>query len=88
LAALQQFELLLPTLIREEDIARGGYTGEDRRGQEVCYPFPTLSIGAVMVSAHSLVTHLEVSGAAAEAKKHAKRITGNSLFVERRKLFG
>jgi EAL domain-containing protein (putative c-di-GMP-specific phosphodiesterase class I)/GGDEF domain-containing protein len=87
MAALRQFELLLPTLITEEDFARGGYTGEDRRGQAVCYPFPTLSIGAILVSARSLVTHLEVSTAAAEAKKHAKRIAGNSLFVERRKLF-
>lgn len=85
-AALRQFEQLLPMLIPEIDLTRGHYVAEDRRGNEVCYPFPTLSIGAIVVPAHTQATHLELSAAAADAKKHAKSLPGNSLFIERRKL--
>ncbi len=84
-AALEQFALQVPTLLSEDDRARGGLVGEDRRGQEMFFPFPTLSIGAVVVHANELTSHLEVSAAAADAKKQAKRIAGNSLFTERRR---
>jgi len=86
-AALQQFEALILPLMGEADRARGGFISEDRRGQQVFYPFPTLSIGAVAVANGTQATHLEISAAAAEAKKYAKRIAGNSLFAERRRLF-
>jgi GGDEF domain-containing protein len=84
--ALEQFALHVPTLLSEEDRARGGLMSEDRRGEETFFPFPTLSIGAVVVHTNELTSHLEVSAAAADAKKQAKRIAGNSLFTERRRL--
>jgi diguanylate cyclase (GGDEF)-like protein len=83
--ALEQFALHVPTLLSEEDRARGGLMSEDRRGEETFFPFPTLSIGAVVVHTNELTSHFEVS-AAADAKKQAKRIAGNSLFTERRRL--
>lgn len=85
--ALDQFGAQVPTLLSEDDRARGGITSQDRGGQETFYPFPTLSIGAIAVQSNELTSHLEVSAAAAEAKKQAKRIAGNSLFIERRKPF-
>lgn len=85
-AALEQFALHIPTLLSDEDRARGGLVSEDRRGENTFFPFPTLSIGAVVVHANELTSHLEVSAAAADAKKQAKRISGNSLFTERRRL--
>ena len=46
-----------------------------------------LSIGAVHIPGNELFeSHREVSAAAAEAKKNAKKTIGSSLFVERRKL--
>jgi diguanylate cyclase (GGDEF)-like protein len=64
--------------------AAGGYKTEDRQGRLVHHPLPTLSIGAVMVGEGMFNSHYQVAEAATAAKKQAKRITGNSLFVERR----
>ncbi len=85
--ALAAFGERMSALLTDEERACGGYASEDRRGQPVFFPFPTLSIGAVIVEGAGAITHMEVSGAAAEAKRQAKRIPGNSLFVERRRMF-
>jgi diguanylate cyclase (GGDEF)-like protein len=71
-------------LFSEEDLARGGILAEDRRGQSIVHALPALSIGAVLVDAGSRHSHHEISAAAAEAKKQAKREAHSSLFVERR----
>lgn len=66
------------------DRERGGYVAENRQGQSVFVPLATLSLGAVHVeTAHFSAFH-QVSAAAAIAKKEAKKLPGNSLFVERR----
>ena len=62
----------------------GGYESEDRQGRLMFHPFPTLSIGAVAIQPGDFSSHYEVSAAAAEAKKMAKRRPGNSLFSEKR----
>ena len=87
-AALDEFGRQVPLLMREADRARGGIVTEDRRGQTVLHPIPTLSIGVVAVHPSDAATHLDVSAAAAEAKRQAKRIDGNTLFIERRRVFG
>lgn len=84
---LRDFEDRMARMLSDEDRAAGGYASEDRRGQPVFFTFPTLSIGAVIIDAATNATHVDVSSAAADAKRHAKRIAGNSLFVERRHLF-
>jgi len=61
-----------------------GYFAENRRGQTVFYTLPSLSIGAVPVAVDAFESHREISAAAAEAKKNAKKSAGSSLFVERR----
>ncbi len=66
------------------DRLRGGIETEDRQGQRCFHPLLSLSIGAVIVDAEHFHSHHEVSVAAAVAKKQAKKIVGNSLFVERR----
>jgi diguanylate cyclase (GGDEF)-like protein len=67
-----------------EDRARQGYVAKDRHAEEVFYPLTSLSIGAVQVEPCKQASHHKISAAAAEAKKQAKGIPGNSLFVERR----
>lgn len=62
-----------------------GYFAENRRGQMVFYSLPTLSIGAVHIVPDTFESHREISAAAAEAKKNAKKSNGSTLFVERRK---
>jgi len=69
-------------------IAAGGYCGEDRRGQAVFHPLPSLSIGSVMVGPRVFASQHEVSTALGEAKKQAKRLPGSVLFIERRRPSG
>ncbi len=73
-----------PALYAEVDRLRGGIETEDRQGERRFYPFISLSIGAVMIEPGHFQSHHEVSAATAIAKKQAKKIPGNSLFVERR----
>jgi hypothetical protein len=47
-------------------------------------PLISLSIGAVKARPGQFYTHHQISIAAADAKKQAKKVRGNSLFVDRR----
>ena len=76
--------VLSQNLMREE-----GACGRLRRrpveiSGTVFHPLVTLSIGAVPVERGWFSSHHEISTAAADAKKQAKRMRGNSLFIERR----
>jgi diguanylate cyclase (GGDEF)-like protein len=68
------------------DVAAGGYVSEDRRGNQVFHPLLSLSLGVVRVEAGHYASHHQIASAAAEAKKQAKKLSGNSLFVERRNM--
>jgi len=48
------------------------------------HPLTSLSLGATQVLPGQFHSHHEVSAAMCDAKKMAKRIDGNSLFVEQR----
>jgi len=82
--ALDHFANDILEFFSVEDRARQGYIAKDRHGEEVFYPLTSLSIGAVQVEPCNQASHHKISAAAAEAKKQAKGIPGNSLFVERR----
>ncbi|PWF47829.1 GGDEF domain-containing protein [Massilia glaciei] len=66
------------------DRERGGYLSENRLGQTVLNPLVTISLGALRVEPGQFCSHHQIATAAAEAKRQAKRITGNSLFIDRR----
>jgi len=83
---LRQFDLHMEVLLAPEDLARGGLTGEDRRGQPSFHALPALSIGCVRVEPQVFSSHHEISVAVSYAKKQAKKTAGSSLFVERRRL--
>ncbi len=86
--ALTLFDSLITDLIKPEDLARGGFVGEDRKGRSVFNPLPSLSIGAVYADPGAFSSHHEISAAAASAKKMAKKMSGSSLFIERRRYNG
>jgi EAL domain-containing protein (putative c-di-GMP-specific phosphodiesterase class I)/GGDEF domain-containing protein len=83
--ALERFDHESSRLYTKEDLARGGLLAEDRSGNPVIHPLGALSIGAVVVEPGDYASHYEVSAAAAEAKRQAKRTAGSSMFVERRR---
>jgi diguanylate cyclase (GGDEF)-like protein len=82
--ALQSFTQASAALADESHRASGGYSGKDRQGHDVFHPLPTLSIGSSRIEPGMFRSHIEVADAASEAKKNAKSLPGNSLFVERR----
>lgn len=82
--ALERFAQAMLDFFSAEDRLCEGYFAKDRKGNEVFYPLTCLSIGAVQVEPGMYTSHHQISAASAEAKKQAKGIPGNSLFVERR----
>lgn len=82
--ALDKFAGAILDFFSIEDRVQGGYETEDRQGKKVFHPLTCLSMGAVWIEPGAFDTHHEISAAATEAKKQAKRTRGNSLFIERR----
>jgi diguanylate cyclase (GGDEF)-like protein len=82
--ALQKFGELIPEFFSADDRERGGYVTENRKGQMEFHPLTSVSIGAVHVEPGMFTSRLEVARVAAEAKKKAKGIAGNSFFVNQR----
>ena len=84
-AMLDAFAQAVPGHHTAADMERGGYAGEDRTGNPVFFPILSLSLGTLVVDPGCYSSHYQVAAATAEAKKEAKKIAGNSLFIERRK---
>ena len=87
-AVLTEFEHNVQDFYSIDDRERGGYISEDRQGKKVFYSLMSLSIGAIRVEPHQYYTHHQIATAAAESKKQAKKIHGNSLFIDRRQQAG
>lgn len=67
------------------DIEQGGYLTSNRKGDLEFHPLASLSIGAVEAEPGAYASHLAVAAVAAEVKKRAKAIKGNSLYVNQRR---
>jgi diguanylate cyclase (GGDEF)-like protein len=83
-AILDVFAAAVPDFYEEEDRINGGYISEDRRGSKVFHSLVTISLGLVKVEPGHYVSHHQIATATADAKKQAKKIPGNSLFIDRR----
>lgn len=83
-AILAAFGDCIQEHLSDSDRRNGGYISEDRRGNQVFHPLLSLSLGVVKAEAGQYDSHHQIASAAAEAKKQAKKLVGNSLFVERR----
>lgn len=83
--ALERFGETIKPFFSADDCERGGYVTENRHGKEEFHALTTLSIGAVKVEPGLFNSHMEVSSIAAEAKKKAKKMPGNSLYVNQRR---
>lgn len=83
-AILERFAEISKWFYSEEERARGGMEVEDRLGNHTFQPLMSISIGAVISSSEHFASPHDVSSTAAIAKKQAKKIMGNALFIERR----
>lgn len=82
--SLQRFEAAAADLFESEHKRHGGFRAQSRQGEALFFPLTSLSIGAVPVTQGAYRSHHDIAQAAADAKKQAKKMTGNALFVERR----
>lgn len=83
-ALLDEFAQAVQACYQPGDLARGGFSSEDRQGNAVFYPLMTLSLGVVRVGPGRFNTHHEIATAATAAKAQAKKTRGNSVFLDRR----
>lgn len=82
---LERFSHEIPKFYNLTHQREGGISGEDRSGRSVFFPLMSLSVGAVIPNPDLGLTCHEIATMASEAKRHAKKTLGNSLFIERRK---
>ncbi len=91
---VRNFAESISTLVAAEDFVRGGYVAENRKGEMVHQPLPTISIGVAQIQPGDFDSHREVAAVASDAKKQAKKLGKNSggehlrgtVFVERRRI--
>lgn len=83
--ALDRFGCEILNFFSPDDIERGGYMTENRKGELEFHGLVAVSIGVVEISAGKFQNHLEVARVASEVKKKAKTIKGNSMYVDQRK---
>lgn len=81
---LDQFYKATAHLYKPIHLAEGGYLAEDRQGLSVFHRLISISLGVVEINMALPYSSYQVAEFAALAKSEAKKIAGNSLFVERR----
>ncbi len=86
--ALALFDSRIIHLVEHEHYAAGGFTSKNRRGENVFTPLTSLSLGCLIANPGTYHSHHEIAAGVTEAKHQAKKISGSSLFVERRTVHG
>jgi diguanylate cyclase (GGDEF)-like protein len=82
---LKTFKNIVPAYYNNQDVKAGGICTENRAGHKCFYSLISLSIGIVESnSTKSCQSHVQIADLAAGAKKQAKKIDGNSLFINKR----
>ena len=82
---LHAFEKTVPNYYKDKDIKTGGIHNENRAGEKCFFPMISLSVGLVDPDSTSQCqSHVDIADLASEAKKQAKKIEGNSFFINHR----
>lgn len=82
---LQSFGRSITGFYSASDIDNNGILATDRKGDQIHYPLLSMSIGLVNPDPQHCHSHHAVASLAAEAKHMAKAVSGNYLFVSRRR---
>lgn len=85
---LEKFGMDAMSFFDPRDVERGGYVAENRRGEKEFHKLTSLSVGAVPVEPRVFRSHRDIAVVAAESKKMAKKMHGNSLFINQRNYAG
>jgi diguanylate cyclase (GGDEF)-like protein len=81
---LTDFDQAVCQYIAQAELGTGLYVAEDRRGNNIEYAFPTVSVGAVLVQPNQFESCHQISAVAADVKKAAKKVMGSSLYIDSR----
>lgn len=82
---LANFKHIVPAFYSSKDAKAGGIVSEDRQGKKNFFPLLSLSVGLVDAESTGLCqSHVDIADLASEAKKQAKKQSGNSFFIHRR----
>jgi diguanylate cyclase (GGDEF)-like protein len=82
---LDDFLLESRELFDHQTLLDGGYTATDRSGNSAFTPLLSLSIGVVNPDPLACSSIHDISSLASDAKKMAKKMDGNSLYIDRRR---
>lgn len=82
---LREFAEKVKHYYTDEDLKKGGIESYDRRGEKDFFPLLSLSVGIVEPDPGLCQSHHDVARLATDAKKEAKRIGSNNVFLSRRK---
>jgi GGDEF domain-containing protein len=82
---LDAFSAMVNRFYDDKHVRGQGITTPDRKGVETFYSLLTMSIGVASPDPERCESHHEVAAIASEAKYKAKTLTGNSLFISRRR---
>ena len=75
---------MAPGFYEEADRLQGGIYIENRQNRMTFFPFVSVSIAVKPIHDTTTCQSLDIAGELSELKHQAKKIPGNSLFVERR----
>ncbi|MDD1620479.1 MAG: EAL and GGDEF domain-containing protein [Methylococcaceae bacterium] len=82
---LATFKHIVPNFYSAQDAKASGLISEDRHGRKSFFPLLSLSVGLVdSESTSQCQSHVNIADLASEAKKQAKKLTGNSVYINRR----
>ncbi|MDD5274790.1 MAG: EAL and GGDEF domain-containing protein [Methylovulum sp.] len=82
---LVSFGEIVPRYYSEQDRKAGGIYAENRSGERCFFPMVSLSVGIVdPASTQHCQSHVDIADLASGAKKQAKKIAGNSFFINQR----
>lgn len=81
---LHSFEVVAPGFYEEADRLKGGIQIENRQNSVTFFPFVSVSIAVKPITDTATCRALDIAAELSELKHQAKKIPGNSLFVERR----
>ncbi|MDQ7733822.1 bifunctional diguanylate cyclase/phosphodiesterase [Halomonas sp. SpR1] len=81
---LHSFEVMAPGFYEEADRLQGGIQIESRQNRLTFFPFVSVSIAVKPIPDTTSCQSLDIASELSELKHQAKKIPGNSLFLERR----
>ena len=81
---LTDFSRRTPDFYDAEDRWQGGIQSHDRQGNTAFFPLASLSIAVVPCPTGAFPSAQAIAEVAAELKGQAKKMPGNSVFVDRR----